>query len=127
VNEGLGSLFEQSADRAGHIVGLTNWRLAGLQAAITKRRLGSLESLAHTSSDAFYDDPRGTHYAAARYLMLYLQEQGKLVGFVGALHTELDKDPSGWTTLVAALGERDMAAFQKKWEAWVLGLEFPER
>ena len=41
LNEGLGSLFEQSADRDGHIVGLTNWRLAGLQRAIRANRTGS--------------------------------------------------------------------------------------
>lgn len=124
VNEGLGSLFEQSSDRGGHIVGLTNWRLEGLQDAITDRRLPTLDKIAHLSSDGFYGDGSGTHYAAARYLMLYLQEQGKLTGFVKALHGDLDRDPSGWTTLVAALGERDMAAFQKRWEAWVLELEF---
>ena len=27
LNEGLGSLFEQSDERDGYIVGLTNWRL----------------------------------------------------------------------------------------------------
>jgi len=127
VNEGLGSLFEQSADRGGHIVGLTNWRLEGLQDAIVDRRLGSLDKLSHTTRDAFYGDGSGTHYAAARYLMFYLQERGLLVGFVKALHTDLARDPSGWTTLVATLGERDMAVFQKRWEAWVLELTFPER
>jgi hypothetical protein len=127
INEGLGSLFEQSADRGGHIVGLTNWRLAGLQDAIVDRRLGSLEKMAHTTNDQFYGDDSGTHYAAARYLMYWLQEQSKLVAFVKALHTELDRDPSGWSTLVAHVGERDMAAFQKRWEAWVLELEFGGR
>ena len=29
--------------------------------------------------------------------------------------------------LTATLGERDMVAFQRRWEAWVLELEFPER
>ena len=31
LNEGLGSLFEQSSEEGGHIVGETNWRLAGLR------------------------------------------------------------------------------------------------
>ena len=34
-------------------------------------------------------------------------------------------DPTGYKTLKAVLGEQDMAAFQKRWEAYVLGLRFP--
>jgi len=35
-NEGLASLYEQSAERDGRIIGQTNWRLRGLQSAIRK-------------------------------------------------------------------------------------------
>ncbi len=45
LNEGLGSLYEQSSERAGHIVGLTNWRLDGLQTAIMDGQVRSFESL----------------------------------------------------------------------------------
>jgi hypothetical protein len=34
-------------------------------------------------------------------------------------------DPTGYKTLKAVLGEADMAAFQKRWETYVLGLRFP--
>src|SRR5664279_1403049 len=69
LNEGLGSLFEQSAERNGHIIGLTNWRLAGLQKAIRKKGLTTFEALAKTSSSEFYRDHEGTNYAEARYLL----------------------------------------------------------
>jgi hypothetical protein len=125
VNEGLGSLFEQSADRGGRIVGLPNWRLPGLQEAIRERRLPSFHRMVHTSEREFYDDPSGTSYAHARYLMLWLQERDALIPFVRALREGgLARDPSGWETLLAALGERDMAAFQPRWESWVLGLRY---
>ena len=35
-----------------------------------------------------------------------------------------EKDPSGYETLRELLGERDMTAFQKKWETFVLKLRF---
>lgn len=123
-NEGLGSLYEQSAERGGRIVGLTNWRLDGLQRAIAAGRLGSIEALCKTTTGQFYDEDPGTHYAQARYLLYYLQEQDELRGYYAAFHAAHRDDPSGYATLVATLGERDMAAFQRRWERWVMGLRF---
>jgi hypothetical protein len=125
LNEGLGSLFEQSAERDGHIVGLTNWRLAGLQRAIREGRVPTFSVLLHTSRDAFYDEDRGTNYAQSRYLLYYLQEHGLLHRFWTEYLKSRTADPSGEGTLVRVLGERDMAAFQKRWEAEVLKLTFP--
>jgi Peptidase_C39 like family len=123
-NEGLGSLFEQSADRDGRIVGLTNWRLAGLQRAIAGEGLPSLRHLTHTTTRAFYDDDVGTNYAQARYLLMYLQEEGTLRAFYRAFHAAQASDPTGYFTLQRTLGEKDMTGFQRRWERWVLGLRF---
>lgn len=125
LNEGLGSLFEQSADRGGHIVGLTNWRLAGLQRAIRERRVPSFSTLLHTSRDAFYGDDPGTNYSQSRYLLYYLQEKGLLSRFWSEYAADRGADPSGYTTLARVLHESDMAAFQKRWEAEVMSLTFP--
>jgi len=123
-NEGLGSLYEQSSERDGRIVGLTNWRLAGLQRAIRGGRLGSFEALCTTTTTAFYDHDPGTNYAQARYLLYFLQEQRKLRSYYRAFVEGRHEDPSGYATLQATLGERDMAVFQRRWEQWVLGLRF---
>lgn len=125
LNEGLGSLFEQSADREGHIVGLTNWRLRGLQEAIRARKVPSFEALLATSDRAFYDDDPGTNYAQARYLLYYLQEQGKLLPFYRAFVAGRAGEGTGRAALVATLGEADLAGFKRRWEAWVMGLRFP--
>lgn len=125
LNEGLGSLFEQSAEREGHIVGLTNWRLGGLQTAIRKSKVPTFDALTHLDSDAFYGDDTGVNYAASRYLLYYLQQQGLLHDFYRAFRAAREKDPSGYATLVATLGEKDMAAFEKRWRAWVAKLTFP--
>jgi Peptidase_C39 like family len=52
-NEGLGSLYEQSGERDGHIVGRTNWRLAGLQTAIKAGIVPSFKELTGTTDAEF--------------------------------------------------------------------------
>jgi hypothetical protein len=124
-NEGLASLYEQSEDRAGHICGRTNWRLAGLQKAIQAGKLPTFEALCGTTNAQFYNEDRGSNYAQARYLCYYLQEKGLLVKFYHQFVANHKDAPTGYKTLKAVLGETDMAAFQKRWEGYVLGLRFP--
>lgn len=124
-NEGLGSLYEQSSERDGRIVGLTNWRLAGLQRDIADKSLPSFYDLLGTTSDEFYSSRRGDNYAQARYLCYYLQERGLLVDFYHEFYRNRQKDPSGVETLKKILGENDLKAFQVKWEKFVAKLRFP--
>lgn len=120
VNEGLASLFEACAERDGHIVGLLNWRLPGLQEAIAAGALPTFRALASQDAAGFYDNDPGSNYGQARYLMMYLQERGLLRPFVDALREGLAEDPTGYTALEGVLGQPDMAAFQREWEAWVM-------
>jgi len=125
LNEGLGSLFEQSAELDSHIVGRTNWRLAGLQRAIAEQRVPTFRALTALGDTAFYDDDAGVHYAQSRYLMYYLQERGLLRDFYRQFRAAREKDPTGYQTLMAVLGEKDMKAFQVRWETYVASLTFP--
>jgi hypothetical protein len=125
LNEGLGSLFEQSGERDGRIVGFTNWRLAGLQQAIARASVPSIRALTALDDAAFYGRDSGTHYAQARYLLYYLQERGLLRDFYQAFRAARTKDPTGYQTLVKTLGEADMAAFQRRWQIYVARLKFP--
>lgn len=124
-NEGLGSLYEQSTHRDGRIVGLANWRLAGLQQAIRNAGTIRLESLTGTDTQGFYGENAGLHYAMARYLCLYLQKQDKLRDYYHAFAAGHADDPTGYATLQRILEESDMTDFQKRREAWVLTLRFP--
>ncbi|MFO0576280.1 MAG: C39 family peptidase [Polyangia bacterium] len=127
-NEGLGSLYEQCDERDGRIIGRTNWRLEGLQRAIRAGRLPSFRSLTAASRDDFYSGRRAaTGYGQARYLLYYLQEQGLLQTYYRRFHAAQEQDPTGLVTLQKVLGLRDegeLAGFQRRWETWVLGLEF---
>jgi hypothetical protein len=125
-NEGLASLYEQSAERNGRIRGLINWRYKGLVEAIKDGRTISFEKLTSLDEGAFYgstsDAHYGRHYGQARYLCLYLQEHGLLRRFYREFVAKAGEDPTGLHTLQQVLGERDMVEFQKKWERWVLDL-----
>jgi hypothetical protein len=121
-NEGLGSLYEQSGEVNGHIHGFTNWRLPGLQQAIKAARVPSFKTLTGMNSNEFYNQDAGTNYGQSRYLCYYLQEKGLLVKFYREFVAQQKTDPTGYQTLQRVLGERDMQAFQKRWESFVLQL-----
>ena len=123
-NEGLASLYEQSQGKGDDIVGLTNWRLAGLQKAIKSNQVPSFRTLTATSTQEFYNEDPGTNYSQARYLCYYLQEKGILTQFYHTFHAAFAKDPTGYKTLQSVLGTKDMAAFKKGWEKYVLKLRF---
>jgi hypothetical protein len=125
LNEGLGSLFEQSSTREGHIIGLTNWRLAGLQEAIGEDSVPSFEKLTHLGANEFYGDDAGVNYAASRYLLYYLQEKNALRDFYKTCRDTRDKDPSCIGALKKALGTNDLDAFKKTWQQYVAKLTFP--
>lgn len=128
-NEGLASLYEQSSEREGRIVGLTNWRLPILQQGIRDGATLPFERLMAMDDDAFYgrSDERSynQHYPQARYLCFYLQERGLLERFHREFVAGAAKDPSGYATLRRVLGDPDMTAFQAQWERFVMDLRFP--
>jgi peptidase C39-like protein len=124
-NEGLGSLYEQSSSRGGRIVGLTNWRLAGLQKAIKAGTVPSFKTLTSTTTRQFYNEDKGTNYGQVRYLCYYLQEKGLLKKYYHAFYKARKIDPTGYATLKTVLGIEDMDAFKTKWEKYVLKLRFP--
>jgi hypothetical protein len=124
-NEGLGSLYEQCAERDGRIRGLTNWRLAGLQQAIRSGETLEFPALMRLKGDEFYGDNRGIHYAQARYLCYYLQEKGLLRTYYHQFRDSARNDPSGVQTLKEVLKVDDLEAFRVRWEKFVLELSFP--
>jgi hypothetical protein len=125
LNEGLGSLYEQSGDEQGHIHGYTNWRLRGLKEAVREGSVPPFAELLAMDENAFYDRDRGTNYAQSRYLLYYLQEKGLLLRFYREFMGNRAADPTGYGALRRVLGEDDMEGFKRRWEKFVLGLSFP--
>ena len=122
-NEGLASLYEQCSERDGAIVGLPNWRLPGLQAALRADAVPSFATLCALPEKQFYKQDSGTNYAQARYLCHYLQEHGLLRDYYRRFTAEVFVDPGGHRLLREMVGMDD-AEFAAKWRAHVLGLQY---
>jgi Protein of unknown function (DUF1570) len=128
-NEGLASLYEASTVKSNQIWGTINWRYKGLEQAITNKQTISFEKLTGLDEDEFYGtgtaNNYSSYYAQSRYLLYYLQEKGLLVKFYHEFRAHSKTDPTGYQTLQKVLNERDMTAFQKKWEQYILNLRSP--
>jgi len=123
-NEGFASLYEQSRTvSGGSMEGLLNWRLPGLQNAISENRSVTLAELMKTSTGEFYGDERGVHYAAARYLCLYLQEKGLLQDFYKAFKGGFKEDRTGIEAL-EKVTDLPLKKFEAKWTSWVKSLRY---
>jgi hypothetical protein len=120
LNEGLGSLFEGVTEKHGRIWGVPNWRLPALRDGLRAGEVPSLRALLRTDTDQFYEMDHG--YAQARYLCLWLQDNGLIVDFYKKLRA--GGDP---VKTLEELTGRKLDAFQREWEAWVLGLKFRGR
>ena len=125
INEGLGSLYEACSDKDGQIRGLTNWRLPGLQRAITDDMVPTFENLSGVSDARFYGDSGGIYYAQSRYICYYLEQRGLLRRFYHQYLANQASDPTGYQTLQDVLGNPDMEQFQQDWEDYVMGLSYP--
>ena len=122
ANEGIASLFEQcGVTPAGTLEGYVNWRLPILQDAIKKGTLPSFRRIMTMTDAEFYNDRQGK-YAAARYLMLYLQEKDLLVKFYHAFRDRTPEDKTGVKFVEELLG-RKLEDFEPEWRKWALALK----
>lgn len=123
-NEGLASLYERPTERKGRIWGLPNWRLPNLKKEINEKTLPAMTRLLSTTPGEFYEAGFDS-YAYARYLLLYLQEQGKLTEFYKKFVAD-EKDRTGKTALEDVLGEK-LETFEPRWRRWAVALKSDNR
>ncbi len=124
LNEGLGSLYEASTrGRDGRVLGLTNWRLKGLLEDLEAGTSPGFPALLTMSDSDFYADGKShSNYAASRYLMQWLQEQGKLEDF----YARVRDGASGPVALLAAIGgTATVPEIEQRVHAWVRTLTRP--
>ena len=71
---------------------LVNYRLRDLQRALKAGTLPSLKQLATSTADDVHGDDAMVYYAYGRYVLLYLDRQGKLDKFYADMRaTDADK------------------------------------
>ncbi len=125
-NEGLASLYEHvSFEVNPRIKGRVNGRIDALQTAIKEQTLRPLSEMMEDKH--FYAGPHvELKYAQARYFAMYLQEKGLLTDFFHTLRKDVNKDPTGRSTLAQILAPATLEVTDSLWRTWVMGLEFDE-
>lgn len=122
-NEGLGSLYERCSLNDKQILGYVNWRLPALQKAINGKYYTSLEKLTRTNYDEFYGDGSDVNYSQARYLCMYLQEQGLLKSYYKLFRDTYDSDNTGKTQLEKITG-KGIQSLDDDYVKWVMTLKY---
>ncbi len=122
LQEGLASLHEQATltreQGELRLRGKLNWRLHRLQMALAKGQLGPIQSTLTTESLRNQHEP--LNYASARYLCLYLQENGLLAAYYQTFRDQgVQVDPSGRATLKSMLGEEQFDSLDRDYSRWV--------
>ena len=122
--EGLASLYEGTLVDDKGLRGDLNWRLPWLKENIRANALGSFKTLSDMNVSAFYEDKSvAINYAQSRYMFYYLQEKGLLVEYYSMARKNIKDDPTGYKSLLKVLKIKDMKAFSKEWEKYILELE----
>jgi hypothetical protein len=93
LNEAMGSLFEEYAERDGTIVGVLNWRMFKFRQDLTSRRAASLRTMFKLDYKTLYGENTLSYYTALRHTMLWLQEQGKAGALYASLRDGKFEDP----------------------------------
>jgi hypothetical protein len=89
LNEGIGALYGTAQWSRGRFEFLVNYRLRDLQRALAAGTLPTIAELAGSSDEDVHGDRAMVYYAMGRYVLLYLDRQGKL----GKLYAELRAAP----------------------------------
>jgi hypothetical protein len=122
IDEGIASLFEAPVlAKPGEIHGAKNWRLPRLRAALAspkERDAARLDALFGMSDGQFRDADEPLHYAMARYVCQWLDEQGKLWAFYRAWRDGAQDDPTGENAFARTVG-RTPGAANEAWWSWV--------
>lgn len=124
VWEGLATLCDAcDVSPDGTLDPQVDLRVAELQKAVAKGQTIPLARLFSMTGQAFHDDA-DLCYAEARYLMLYLHEQGKLPQWYERYKAGFDDDPTGRRALEEVLDKR-LFEIEDDWKAWAARLELP--
>ncbi|MBE7482405.1 MAG: hypothetical protein HS104_20790 [Polyangiaceae bacterium] len=122
-NEGLASLFERPVEANGRIRGTVNTRLGPLKDGWRTGRAPALGALLRSARSDFDGERRAEHYAAARYLLYWLQESERLLAFHARFAATASSDPTGEGALLFVTGERSLGRVAERWRSFVAALD----
>lgn len=125
INEGIASLFEAPMiPKRGEIHGGKNWRHPRLIRGLStpaERREARLDRFFTMPEDEFREHHEDLHYAAARYVCQWLDQNGKLWPFYQAWRDDYENDKTGEKAFQKVVGKAP-AEVHDAWERWVRAL-----
>ncbi len=81
LNEGIGALYGTARVKRDRVTFLVNYRVRDLHGAIRQGTLPRFADLTGASSAEVHGEHAALYYAMARYLLLFLEERGRLDTF----------------------------------------------
>jgi hypothetical protein len=125
LDEGIASLFEAPVmPRPGEVHGAKNWRHPRLLRALAdpkERPRATVDALFSMSDRTFRDGDEDLHYATARYVCQWLDEQDRLWDFYHRFRDGFAADPTGEKAFIASVG-RSPRDVREAWIRWVRAL-----
>jgi len=113
LNEGIGALYGTARWNTDHFEFLVNYRLRDLQRALASGTLPTLSELAGAGYETIHGDREMVYYAMARYVLLYLDRQGKLVQFYASMRAARDDGAAQRKIVLANVDEEAFRAWAK--------------
>ncbi|MHC4599931.1 MAG: S1C family serine protease [Planctomycetota bacterium] len=128
IVEGFGSLYEQCRIlRGGKAIGLTNWRLPGLQRALGDRPECYIpwKKLMDPKTDVWTRSRQSiaSAYAESRYIFYYMQQKNVLREFYRLYRKRFAEDPTGAKFVEEVLGKK-IDEVEAEWKPWVMELRY---
>ncbi len=108
-------------ERAALSKPLPSWRTNTARRMLRAGNLPRLADLVAQSDRGFMGSGSLGRYAAARALMMYLHEQGRLRAWYEAMHSTRAADATGARALEQATG-KSLAQLDKDWRNWLTGV-----
>ncbi len=126
VMEGLATLFETSKLIDGHLVPQPNRRLNQLQHLVRRKRTIDWEKFFGFDQKQFMQAQykSGISYSQARYVLMYLYDQGLLKKWYDAYTEGFDEDPTGAQAMEKVFG-KDLGKIEAQWRTWVVKQKAP--
>ena len=91
LNEGIAALYGTAKWNGKRFEFLVNYRLRDLQRAIEDGTLPTIAELAASTNDDVRGDRAMTYYAMSRYVLLFVEQRGKLSELYAALRDAKDQ------------------------------------
>lgn len=104
-DEGLASLNEKADFKNNQLIGLFSLRIIPLRRAIKENTYTGLKHLMTTNDEILYGKRSSYYYAQSRYLLMMLQQEGKLYEYYKLFRDTFNSDKSGISQLENITGK----------------------